>query len=140
MVFSKITGMQAFAHMHQWMLQHKNIEIGRCHATCQNAWGLPVKYMSAIDAWNHVPKAHRHTDMSKCPIGSPVFFSGGLYGHVAMQSDRVGVLISTDAPSAGYIGEVRTEYFTQKWGKELLGWASQYNDIDLQLGKMPTKA
>jgi hypothetical protein len=57
-----------------------------------------------------------------------------------MQSDHVGVLISTDAPSAGYIGKVRTEYFTQKWGKELLGWASQYNDVDLQLGKMPTKA
>jgi hypothetical protein len=140
MAFSKITGMQAFAHMNQWLLQHKSIEIGRCHATCQNAWGLPVKYASAIDAWNHVPKAHRHTDMSKAPIGAPVFFAGGLYGHVAMQSDQVGVLISTDAPSAGYIGKVRTDYFTTKWGKELLGWASQYNDIDLQLGKMPTKA
>jgi hypothetical protein len=140
MAFSKITGMQAFAHMNQWLLQHKSIEIGRCHATCQNAWGLPVKYASAIDAWNHVPKAHRHTDMSKAPIGAPVFFAGGLYGHVAMQSDQVGVLISTDAPSAGYIGKVRTEYFTTKWGKELLGWASQYNDVNLQLGKMPTKA
>ena len=139
MAFSKITGMQAFAHMNQWLLQHKSIEIGRCHATCQNAWGLPIKYASAIDAWNHVPKAHRHTDMSKAPIGAPVFFAGGLYGHVAMQSDRVGVLISTDAPSAGYIGKVRTEYFTTKWGKELLGWASQYNDVDLQLGKMPRK-
>ena len=140
MAFSKITGMQAFAHMNQWLLQHKSIEIGRCHATCQNAWGLPIKYASAIDAWNHVPKAHRHTDMSKAPIGAPVFFAGGLYGHVAMQSDQVGVLISTDAPSAGYIGKVRTEYFTTKWGKELLGWASQYNDVNLQLGKMPTKA
>jgi len=139
-MFSRITGSQAFAHMHAWMLQHKKIEIGRCHKTCQNAWGLPVKYASAIDAWNHIPKNHRHTDMSKCPIGAPVFFAGGLYGHVAIQSDRVGVLISTDTPSAGYIGEQHVDYFTRVWGKELLGWASQYNDVDLQLGKMPTKA
>ena len=140
MIMSKITGSQAYAHMNQWLLQHKQIAVGYCHKTCQDAWGLPVRYSSAIDAWNHIPKNHRHTDMSKAPVGAPVFFAGGLYGHVAMQSDRVGVLISTDAPSAGYIGKVHTDYFTTKWGKELLGWASQYNDIDLQLGKMPTKA
>jgi hypothetical protein len=56
-----------------------------------------------------------------------------------MQSDRAGILISTDAPSAGYIGEVPIDFFVKKWGKELLGWASQYNDVDLQLTKMPTK-
>ena len=140
MALSKITGSQAFAHMHQWLLQHKQISVGHCHATCQNAWGLPVKYASAIDAWNHIPKKHRHTDMSKAPVGAPVFWAGGLYGHVALQSDRVGVVISTDAPSAGFIGEERVEYFTKVWGKELLGWASQYNDVDLQLNKLPSKA
>jgi len=138
MVLSKITGMQAFAHMHQWLLQHKYISPGHCHKTCQDAWGLPVKYASAVDAWNHIPAKHRHTDPAKAPIGAPHFWDDG-YGHVALQSDRAGVVISTDAPSAGYIGEERIEWFASRWGKKYLGWASQYNDVDLQLGKMPSK-
>jgi len=139
MIVSRITGNQAFAHMHQWMLQHRSGFLGRCHATCQNAWGLPVKYASAIDAWNHVPKQHRHSDASKAPIGAPHFFGGGKFGHVVLQSDRVGVVISTDAPTADYIGEERIEFFTKTWGKTYLGWASNYNDVDLQLTNMPAK-
>jgi hypothetical protein len=134
---SHITGTQAFAHLNVWRLNHKPVPIGRCHATCQNAWGLPVKYASALDAWNHVPKEHRHTDPSKAPIGAPHFWDDG-YGHVALQSDKKGVVISTDAPNPGYIGERKIEWFAENWGKKYLGWASQYNDVDLQLTKMPS--
>lgn len=139
MTVSKITGNQAFAHMHQWLLQHRSGFLGYCHRTCQNAWGLPAKYSSAIDAWNHVPKQHRHTDPSKASIGAPHFFGGGQYGHVALQSDRIGIVISTDAPTPDFIGEVRLDYFVKKWGKTYLGWASNYNDVDLDLTTLPSK-
>lgn len=134
---SNLTGFQAYARMHAWMLQHRDGFSGYCHRTCQNAWGLPVKYASAIDAWNHVPKAHRHTDPSKAPIGAPHFFAGGKYGHVALQTDQKGVLISTDAPTPDYVGKVSLTWFAKHWGKTYLGWASQYNDVDLQLTEMP---
>ena len=137
MATSRITGMQAFSHMNVWRLNHKGGFLGHCHKTCQDAWGLPVKYASAIDAWNHVPKEHRHTDPKKAGIGAVHFWEGGQYGHVAMQSDKKGIVISTDAPQPDFIGEVHIEWFEKHWGKKYLGWASQYNDVDLQLTKMP---
>ena len=137
MVISKFTGLQAYAHLKHMMLTHVSGVQGRCHATCQNAWGLPVKYASALDAWNHVPAKARHTDPSKAPIGAPHFFDGGLYGHVVLQSGKKGIVIGTDAPTNNYVGEVPLDWFVQHWGKKYLGWASVYNDVQLQLKDMP---
>jgi hypothetical protein len=139
MAMSRISGNQAYAHMHQWELQHRSGFLGRCHATCQNAWGLPVKYQSAIDAWNHVPKKHQHTDLSKIPVGAPIFLEGGSFGHVCLQSPRIGWVISTDAPTPDFIGEVPLNWFVTHWGKKVLGWASNYNDVDLDFASFPTK-
>lgn len=133
---SRITGKVAFSHMNIWRLQNKVIRVGICHKTCQDAWGLPVRYASALDAWNHVPKNARHTDPTKAPIGAPHFWDTG-YGHVALQSDKKGIVISTDAPNPTHVGEVPLEWITKHWGKKYLGWASVYNDVELQLLDMP---
>jgi hypothetical protein len=137
MVISKFTGVQAYSHLKQMMLKHVSGVQGRCHATCQNAWGLPVKYASAIDAWNHVPAKARNTDATKAPVGAPHFFDGGIYGHVVLQSDKKGYVIGTDAPTNNYVGEVKLDWFAKHWGKKYLGWASVYNDVQLQLKDMP---
>lgn len=134
---SKMTGLQAFSHLKRMKDNHVSGVRGYCHKTCQNAWALPVKYASAIDAWNHVPAKHRHTDPSKAPIGAPHFWAGGDYGHVALQSDKKGIVIGTDAPTGNYVGEVAVTWFAKNWGKKYLGWASVYNDVELQLGEMP---
>jgi len=137
MPLSRITGKQAFSNMNIWRLNEKNGFLGYCHRTCQNAWGLPKKYASAIDAWNHIPKQHRHTDPTKAPIGAPHFWEGGAYGHVALQSDKKDIVIGTDAPRPNYIGLEHMSFFHNNWGKKYLGWASQYNGVDLQLKDMP---
>jgi len=137
MSVSKMTGLQAFSHMKQLMVSHAKGFQGYCHRTCQNAWGLPARNASAIDAWGAVPKADRHTDAAKAPIGAPHFFSGGAYGHVVLQSDKKGIVISTDAPTTDYVGEVPLTWFTTHWGKHYLGWASSYNGVILQLKEMP---
>lgn len=137
MALSRLTGTQAYAHMHQWLLQHRKGFVGHCHRTCQDAWGLPVMYASAIDAWNNTPKKHRHTDPSKAPIGAPHFWDEH-YGHVALQSAKKGYIISTDAPTPDYIGEVPLSWIGKHWGKTYLGWASHYNGQDLHLTKMPS--
>jgi len=137
MSLSRFTGLQAYGHMKHLMINHVSGVQGHCHATCQNAWGLPVKYASALDAWNHIPAKHRHTDLSKAPIGAPIFFDGGQYGHVVLQSGKKGIVIGTDAPTNNYVGEVPLTWFATHWGKKVLGWASMYNDVQLQLKDMP---
>jgi len=134
---SRFTGLQAYGHMKHLMINHISGVQGRCHATCQNAWGLPVKYASAIDAWNNIPAKARHTDPTKAPIGAPHFFSGGQYGHVVLQSGKKGIVIGTDAPANDFVGEVPLTWFATHWGKKYLGWASVYNDTVLQLDEMP---
>jgi len=135
---TKLTGLQAFANMKKHMVNHESGFQGYCHRTCQNAWGLPAKYASAIDAWNHIPKAAKHSDPKTAPVGAVHFYDGGLYGHVVMQSDKKGIVISTDAPVTNYVGEVAWDWFVKHWGKKYLGWASVYNDEILQLGTMPS--
>jgi len=137
MVISRLTGLQAYNNLKKLMVNHKSGVQGYCHRTCQNAWGLPAKYASALDAWNHIPSKAKHTDPTKAPIGAPHFWEGGVYGHVALQSDKKGVAIGTDAPAANYVGEVPLVWFSKHWGKKYLGWASVYNDEALQLKDMP---
>ena len=137
MVVSRLTGLQAYSHMKKFMVNHTTGVQGYCHRTCQNAWGLPHKYASALDAWNHIPAKAKNTDPTKAPIGAPHFFDGGLYGHVVLQSDKKGIVIGTDAPVADYVGEVPLNWFAKHWGKKYLGWSSVYNDESLQLKDMP---
>ena len=139
-MISKITGTQAFANMRNLMIKHINGVRGRCHKTCQDAWGLPVMYTSALDAWNHTPPEARHTDPNTAPIGVPHFWhnANDLYGHVALQSDKKGIVISTDAPTTDYVGEVPLTWFTSHWNKTYLGWASVYNGVQLHTDGMPS--
>lgn len=131
----KMNGVRAVANMRK--LEGKSGFKGWCHRTCQNAWKLPVKYASAIDAWNHIPKEHRHTDLENAPIGAPIFFKIGRYGHVVLQSDKKGYVIGTDSPKKDYIGEVPLTWFKKNWGVEPLGWASMYNDVKLNMKRLP---
>lgn len=132
---SRLNGVQAVTNMRK--LEGKSGYKGWCHRTCQNAWKLPVKYASAIDAWNHVPLKHRHTDIKNAPVGAPIFFEIGKFGHVVLQSDKKGYVIGTDSPTKDYVGEVRLSWFQKNWGVKPLGWASQYNDVNLRMKRMP---
>jgi hypothetical protein len=132
-----VTGHQAYAHMHAYLLQHRNGFRGRCHKTCQDAWNLPVLFSGAIQAWDAIPQQHKHTDITSAPVGAPVFYSGGSYGHVALMSDKPGIVITTDAPVSDYIGEVPYDWFVKHWGKTYLGWASFYNGKVLNFNEPP---
>ena len=138
-MLSKVTGLQAYANMKALMVKHVSGVKGYCHKTCQNSWQLPVKYQSALDAWNHIPPQHRHTDPALAPVGVPHFWHSvnDVYGHVALQSDKKGIVISTDAPIDNYVGEVPLTWFKSHWGKTYLGWGSMYNDVVLHTDEMP---
>ena len=137
-LYSKVSGHQAYAHMHMYLLQHRSGFKGLCHKTCQDAWGLPVMYAGALQAWEAIPKQYRHTNLEAVPVGAPIFWHGkDYYGHVALQSARAGYVISTDAPTPDFIGEVPYEYITKYWNKPLLGWSSFYNGRKLHFDGLP---
>jgi hypothetical protein len=134
---SKLNGVEAYANMKHLMTSGKTGLKGWCQKTCRGAWELPAGLPSAKAAWSAVPAAHRHTDPSKAPIGAPHFWLGGAFGHVALQSDKKGIVISTDSPATNRVGEVPIDYFAKHWGKKYAGWASNYMKQDLTLTEMP---
>lgn len=138
-MYSELVGTQAYANMRVLMLKHRNGFKNKCHRTCQNAWHLPVMYPSAIAAWNAIPATAKNKDPKLAPIGVPHFWTapGDPYGHVALQSAKRGIVISTDAPITDYVGEVPLTWFTSHWGKSYLGWASVYNGVKLHTDGMP---
>lgn len=79
---------------------------------------------SAMDAWNAVPARYRHT--SEPPVGVPIHWKGGKYGHTAL-SDGDGWCISTDIKRPGHPDRVRISLISQRWGYELLGWTELSN-------------
>jgi hypothetical protein len=99
---------------------------------------LPAEYVSALDAWNHIPNKHRHSNPNDAPVGVVHFYDGGPYGHVVIQSDKKGIVIGTDAPVTDYVGEVPVTWFAQHWGKKYLGWSDYYNDTQLHVKTMPS--
>lgn len=132
-----INGNQAYAHLHAYMIQHKTGFRGLCHKTCQDAWGLPARYAGAIQAWEAIPNQYKHQNINAAPVGAPVFYSGGQWGHVALMTKKAGIVISTDAPTSGFIGEVPYDWFKTHWDKKYLGWSSYYNGKELNFLSMP---
>lgn len=108
-----------------------------CQKVVHEAWALPAGEPSALSAWKSVPQKHRHTDPKLAPIGAPHFWFDHKYGHVALQSDIKGRIITIDLPKRDYIGEVAFEEVSKKWGMTYLGWASNYMGYDLKLKDMP---
>jgi len=137
MTMSRISGNQAYAHMNIWLLQHRNGFKGWCLRTCNDAWALPHTAPSAIEAWHQTPAQHRHKDLKGIKVGAPIYFDGGAYGHIVLQSKRAGYVISTDAPTPDYIGEVPYSWFEKHWGYKLLGWADHFCGQDLVLTDYP---
>ena len=74
----------------------------------------------AEDMWKAAQ--HRHPGDTNPPPGVPVYYGGGSQdnGHVAISLGN-GMIRSTDAPRAGYVGTVPLNYPTTAWGMPYLG-------------------
>ena len=110
-----------------------------CLMTVQDSWGVPAGHYaaSAIDAWNSTPTKYRHNDPNAAPIGAPHFWAVGQYGHVTMQSDRPGLVWSTDVPIDNHVGLMALSWFGQHWGAHYLGWTSWLEGYELPVSSMP---
>jgi hypothetical protein len=96
------------------------------------AWRIGGLYASAIDAWHGAIK--RHPGDRNAPIGAPMFYEGGQYGHivVAVETER-DRMRSTDMPYSGVVNEGDIDWPVNNWGQKYLGWTEDLNAVDLPL-------
>lgn len=97
---------------------------GLCLKFVRTALGIPAVYPSAIAAWNGAEK--RHTGNGTPPAGTPVFWAGGTYGHIAL-SVGGGRVLSTDILRRGKVDEVAIGTIQARWGLTYLGWTEDLN-------------
>lgn len=94
------------------------------------AWRVGSLYASAIDAWHGAVK--RHPGDRSPPLGAPMFYSGGQYGHVVINAEEEQPPIrSTDNPTSGRVGETDIDWPVRNWGQTYLGWTEDLNGVDL---------
>jgi len=121
------TGRGAAAQMARWHASNKSGVKGMCLKTCRQAWGIAAKYPSAISAWNNTRNSDKNLCATEAPTGYPHFWKGGKYGHVCLQSDKVGYVWSTDLPTRNRIGLIHIDVVNKKWGYKYLGWTKTLN-------------
>jgi hypothetical protein len=106
---------------------------GYCQKYVREAWRVGSLYGSAIDAWYGA--VDRHPGDRTPPLGAPMYYSGGQYGHailgVAANTEKIR---STDMPSSGKVSEDVIAWVERNWGYKYLGWTGDLNGVDLPLG------
>jgi hypothetical protein len=96
------------------------------------AWRIGSLYGSAIDAWHGAVK--RHPGDRNPPLGAPMFYEGGVYGHIVIHAEPDPIR-STDMPHSGQVSEGPLDWPVNNWGQTYLGWTEDLNGVDLPLGK-----
>lgn len=136
----KKSGLLAFRQMLAWKKAGVTGVKGYCLRTCRQAWGLPPQDESAIKEWESIPANRKFKNWKDAPIGAPHFWAGGQYGHIALQSNKKGYVISTDAPISDKIGIVPIGWFAKRWRYRYLGWTTELQDSKLPLGVVPKRS
>jgi hypothetical protein len=96
------------------------------------AWQIGGLYGSAIDAWHGA--VNRHPGDRTAPVGAPLFYSGGQYGHIVINTEAPKYMRGTDMPSTGEVSESDIDWPVRHWGQTYLGWAEDLNGVDLPIG------
>jgi len=98
------------------------------------AWQIGGLYGSAIDAWHGA--RHRHPGDRHPPIGAPMFYAGGRYGHIVVATSQTrSQMRSTDCRTRGAVSETDVDWPVRTWGSTYLGWTEDLNGVTLPLGE-----
>ena len=102
--------------------------VGMCLWECQEIYPTGHWYPSAISQWQNAK--HKHTN-TKAPIGAPMYYRGGRYGHIVLYVGG-GMVRSTDAGGSGRMATVPINWFQRAWGYEYLGWSEDLGGVMLE--------
>lgn len=99
--------------------QKSHNQVGKCLWECQEIYPTNHWYPSAWSQWQNAKKRHNG---KKAPVGAPMYYRGGQYGHVVLYVGD-GMVRSTDAGGSGKMATVPIEWFQRAWGYEYVGWS-----------------
>lgn len=99
--------------------QKSHNQVGKCLWECQEIYPTNHWYPSAWSQWQNAKKRHNG---KKAPVGAPMYYRGGQYGHVVLYVGN-GMVRSTDAGGSGKMATVPIEWFQKAWGYEYVGWS-----------------
>ena len=99
--------------------QKSHNQMGKCLWECQEIYPTNHWYPSAWSQWQNAKKRHNG---KKAPVGAPMYYRGGKYGHVVLYVGD-GMVRSTDAGGSGKMATVPIEWFQRAWGYEYVGWS-----------------
>lgn len=103
----------------QYYKDKQTNRVGMCLWHVQDAFNAPHLYPSAIAQWNAAKTKHTGRDI---PIGAPVYYRGGRYGHIVIYVGN-GRVRSSDAGGSGRMATVPIDWFAQHWGYQYAGWS-----------------
>jgi peptidoglycan hydrolase-like protein with peptidoglycan-binding domain len=104
-----------------------------CLKTVRTAYGAAGGYNTANEAWHAVPLQHRYH--SAPPRGAVMWWTSAGAGHVAISLGR-GMVLSTDAPTPGGVGEVAATWFDRHWpNHQYAGWSDWINGESIRVGR-----
>lgn len=104
---------------------------GYCLQFTREAYNIPSKYESAIDAWNAAKHKHPTSSTSGIPSGVPIFLdkASSEYGHVAVYAGG-GKMVTTHE-STNKIGEDSVSQWVNEYGYTILGWSDDLNGVTI---------
>lgn len=105
-------------------------EPGMCLKTVRQWWGIASLHPDAITAWREA--ADKHPGDKEPPLGAPIFWEGGQYGHVAIYVGGPD-LRSTDCTTTGDVSDAHGSWVRNTWGYDYLGWTGDLNGVRLPL-------
>ena len=112
--------------------QYDTYDSGMCQKYVRGpCWEVGSLYGSAIDAWNGA--RHKHPGDRTPPMGAPVYYRGGSYGHAVICVGD-GRIRSTDCTSRAQVNDAALSWPETAWGYEYLGWTEDINGVMLPIG------
>ena len=101
---------------------------GLCLVFVRNCFGIPAKYPSAAEAWEHAKYRHAPSNVAQIPAGVPVFFStpATKYGHVALHLGGGKFRTNYSAKGTVVTATLADPVFK---GMTMLGWAEDLNGV-----------
>lgn len=94
--------------------------VNMCLYECQEIYPTNHEHPSAWAQWENAKT--KHTSKRKIPVGAPVYYKGGRFGHVVLYVGN-GNVRSTDAAGPGKMATVPLEWFEKAWGYTFVGWS-----------------
>lgn len=102
---------------------------GMCLRTIRTLFQVAALYPDAETAWEEAEHRHRVDRIADLQPWTPIWWTNGRHGHVALDLKRDGLCLTTDYVRTGYLGVARIADLGPWCGGTLRGWSEDINAV-----------